>query len=62
MVSRNIPNSEQDALSFMVARTILMGLAKITKGDGAIDGRYNVGETNVAWSFGQHVTAANSAL
>jgi hypothetical protein len=39
-----------------------MGLTKVAKGDGAVDGRNNVGQTNVAWSFSQYVSATNSTL
>jgi hypothetical protein len=62
VVSCNIPNGEQDALSFVIARAILMGLAKVTKSDGAVYGRNNVRQTNIAWSFSQYVAATNAAL
>jgi hypothetical protein len=52
VVSCNIPNSEQDALSLMVARAVLMGLTEVAKGDGAVYGRNNVGQANVTWGFG----------
>jgi hypothetical protein len=62
VVSRNIPNSEQDTLPFVVTRAVLVGLSKVTKGDGSVDGRNNVGQANVAWRFSQDVAASNSAL
>ena len=62
VVSGNIPNSEQDTLSLVVTRAVLMGLAEVAKGDGAIYGRNYVRQTNIAWSFSQYVAAANSAL
>jgi hypothetical protein len=51
VMSRNIPNSEQDALSFVITRAVLMGLSKVTKGDRTVDGRNNVGQANIARSF-----------
>jgi hypothetical protein len=42
VVSRNIPDSEQDTLSFVIARAVLMGLTEIPKGDGAVNSRNNV--------------------
>jgi hypothetical protein len=62
VVSRNIPNREQYTLALVITRTVLMGLAEITKGDGAVNGRNNVGQATVAWRFSQDVAASNSAL
>jgi hypothetical protein len=52
VVSRNIPNSKQDALSFVIARAILVRLSKIAKSDWSVNGRNNVRQSNVARGFG----------
>jgi hypothetical protein len=44
-------------LSFVIASAILVGLAKVTQCDGAINCRDDVGETNVGGWFSQHVSA-----
>jgi hypothetical protein len=39
-----------------------MGLAEVAQGDGAINGRNDLGETNICWSLCEHVSAANASL
>jgi hypothetical protein len=49
-------------LSFVVTRTVLVGLAEIAESDGAIDCRNDVGESNLGWGLGKYVTAADATL
>lgn len=56
------PDGQEDALPLMVAGSVLVGFAEITESDGPVDGRDDLGETNVARWTSQGVAAADPAL
>ena len=57
-----VPDGEEHALALVVARAVLMGLSEITERDGAVDGRDDLGETDLGGRSGEHVTATDAAL
>ncbi len=60
--SGQVPDRQQYAMPFVVAGPILMGLAKIAKGDRSVDRRDNFGEPDILRGTGQHVSASDTAL
>ncbi len=51
------PDGQQDALPFVVARPVGMGLAEVSGRDGAVDGRDDLGQADVLGEPGQDVAA-----
>ena len=62
VLTRNVPDGEQDALSLVVTRPVLVGLSEITQGDRSVDGRDDLGHPDVCGVLGQHIAAADAAL
>jgi hypothetical protein len=62
MVAHVSPHAEQDALSLVVTGAVFMGFAKVTGGDGAIDGRHDLGECYRFGCPGEDVPAADPAF
>ncbi len=60
--SSKIPNREQNALSVVIAGTVLVWRTKITQGNWAINSRNNVRQTNLRSRASQNVPASNSAF
>jgi len=56
------PHGEQHALTLVVARTVGVGEAEVTRGDGPVDGGDDLGEGDLLWRPGQYVAAAHAAL
>lgn len=57
-----VPNCEQHALSFVIARAVGMRFTKITKGDRTINCGHNFGQPDLAgWSC-KHVAATHAAF
>ena len=62
MVAGLVPDAEQDALAFVVAGAVLVGLAEIAEGDGAVNGRHDLGEPDLGWIAGEDVPASDTPL
>jgi hypothetical protein len=58
----HIPDCQQNAMTFMVARAILVGLSEIAQCDWPIRCRNNFGEQDLLGRAGKHIAAANSSL
>ena len=57
-----IPDREQDALTFVIAGTILMRLTEVADDDRSIDGSNNHPDGDLGRVTGHHITAADAAL
>ena len=62
VVAGLVPDAEQDALAFVVAGAVLMGLAEVAECDGAVDGRHDLGESDVDGVAGEDVAAADASF
>ncbi len=60
--SRDIPNGEQHAMSFMVTRPVLVGLTEVAERDGAVRGGDDLGEQDFVGRSRQNVTTADTAF
>jgi hypothetical protein len=49
-------------LTLVIAGPVLVRLAKVSQGDGAIDSGNDFGELDVFGQFGQDITAAHTTL
>lgn len=58
----NIPNSKKNTLPLVVARAVLVRLSEIANRDGAVDGRNNLRQTDVAGGLGKDVPATDTAF
>jgi hypothetical protein len=56
------PNAQQNALSFVIAGTVLVGLAEVARCDRSIDRRDDFGQGDGLRSSSQDVPAAHAAL
>ena len=56
------PDGQQDALAFVVAGPVGMGLAEVSGGDGAVDRRDDLGQADVLGAAGQDVAASDPPL
>ena len=54
------PDGQEDALAFVVAGTIGMGLAEVSGRDGAVNSRDDLGQADVLGGAGQDVTAPDA--
>ena len=52
------PHGQQDALAFVVAGPVGMGLAEVAGGDGPVDGGDDLGQADLLGQAGQDVAAA----
>ena len=59
---RDVPDGEKNALSLVVACTLLMRLAEIAECDRSVDGRDDLGESDLTRIACEHVPAAHAAL
>ena len=57
-----VPDLEQDALTLVVTRTVLVWSSEVADGDWTIDGRDDVGQHDVLGFAGENVTAADASL
>jgi hypothetical protein len=57
-----IPHREENALSFVVTRTVGVRLSKITGNDWAIDGAHDVREADVLGGASQHIATADTTF
>jgi hypothetical protein len=62
VLAGNIPNSEQHAVTFMIARTILVWLTKITERDWAVGCRNDFREQDLFSRASQNISTANTAF
>lgn len=62
VVAGLLPDRQKDALSFMVARPVGMGLAEVAEGDRAVHRRHDVGETDVGRLSGERVATSDPSL
>jgi hypothetical protein len=62
VISHVSPDTEQDALALVVARTVLVGFAEVPRRDRTIDGRDDLGEGDGLGGAGEHVAAADATL
>ena len=62
VVAGLLPNGEQDALTLVVARPVLMGFTEVAEGDGSIDGGDDLVQVYVAGRASQCVAPADAAL
>lgn len=62
VASSKIPNRKQNALSVVVAGTVLMWRTKISQGNWTINSRNYVRQTNLRSRASQNVPASNSAF
>jgi hypothetical protein len=62
MFASDIPNCEQDAVTFMIASAILVGLAKVSKRDRAISCSDNFGEQDLLSGTSQNISATNTTF
>ena len=56
------PYRQEDALSLVVARSVLVGLAEVARRDGPVDGRDDLGQRDLLGRAGQDVTAPDPRL
>ncbi len=56
------PHTEQDALTFVVARAVLMGSAEVAGYDRPVDGADDLAERDVVGRAGQDVAPAHAPL
>ena len=56
------PDVEEDALSFVVAGAVLVGLAEVAGGDRPVHGGDDLAEGHLLGGPGEHVAAAHAAL
>ena len=56
------PHGQQDALAFVVAGAVLVGLAEIAGHDRAVDGADDLAEGDLVRQPGEDVTAPHAAL
>ena len=59
---REVPDGQEHALTLVVARAVLMGLTEITEGDGAVDGRDDLGEFDLGGRSREDIPASDAAL
>ena len=57
-----VPDREQDALTLVVTRTVLVWSPEVADGDWTINGRNNIGQHDVLGFAGENVTAANTSF
>lgn len=57
-----IPDGQQDALSLVVTRTIGVGFTEVSESDGAVDGRHDVGQTDLGRRSGEGVATTDPSL
>ena len=57
-----LPDGEQDALAFVIARTVLVRLAEVAQRDGAINSAEDFADANLCGRTGQHVATADATL
>ena len=62
VISCLVPDAEQDALSLVVARAILVRLAEVAERDRTVDGRHDLGETDVGGVASEDVAAPDTAF
>jgi hypothetical protein len=60
--TRDIPDRQQNAMSFMITRPVLMRLAKVSKRDWAIGCSNDFGKQNLFWGTGQNVATTNASF
>lgn len=60
--ARLIPDRQEDALALVVAGSVLMGLAEIAERDRTVDGRDDLGETDLGGRSAQQVPATDTPL
>ena len=60
--ARDVPDGEQDAVSFVIACAVLVRLTKITKRDWAVGCRDDLRKQDVLCWSSEHVTATDAAL
>ena len=56
------PDRQQDALSLVITGPVGMRFAEVAEGDRTVDGRDDLGQTNVVRRTGQGVPAADTTL
>lgn len=57
-----LPDSEQDALTLVIARASSVRFAEVAKRDGSIDGSNDLSQRDVCRRTGEDVAAADAAL
>jgi hypothetical protein len=62
VISHVSPDAEQHALAFVVTGAVLVGLAKVARGNGSIDRGHDFRQRDGLGRPGQHVAAAHAAL
>jgi len=56
------PHREENALSLVVAGSILVRLTEITRHNGSVDGRHDFRESDLVHRTGEDVPSANATL
>ena len=62
LLAGRLPDGEEYALAFVVARAVLVRFAEVAEADGAIDGAEDLADANLCSGPSQHVATAHSAL
>jgi hypothetical protein len=62
VLAGNIPDGEKNTLTFVVTGSVLMRLPEVAQGDGAVNSRNDLGESDIGWSLREHVSATNASF
>lgn len=62
VVSNVGPHCEENALSLVIAGSILVRLTKIARHNGPVDGRYDLSEGDLVHRTSEDVSSANTTL
>jgi hypothetical protein len=62
MVADVGPYGQEDALAFVVARSVAVGLTEVAGHDRTVDGRHDLGEGDVLGVAGEHVATPHATL